>query len=351
MSFTFKSGLALTPILATLLFSVGCTPDKPSLPSQKVESVTPALSLTGTPKKRSAATSEPGVTVDADGVVHIAADTLIAKHPRVRELCTIAEQCANVHVTAELVDNPKADPVIRGYTIVHIQSGLAPTGNNANSDAEYEAEAKADPAGGKLAPHEGGAKYKPNGDGTYTVVNELNGVYDSNPPHTALVRARTLQEARHLTIEAAIADYINDACSGTFPDDRVHCTKATAATQSQAASPKPMQARGAAPSDGTCTPAPEWPHMNRCPVSEQVFVDAYVRVNAGRDGLDLAQLQQLGRDEYTMSTGLTGAPTMLLGQYMPTSRGQRAMAYLVYGPYGQRLMRRPAPAPQTTAPQ
>jgi hypothetical protein len=186
MSFTFKSGLALTPILATLLFSVGCTPDKPSLPSQKVESVTPALSLTGTPKKRSAATSEPGVTVDADGVVHIAADTLIAKHPRVRELCTIAEQCANVHVTAELVDNPKADSVIRGYTIVHIQSGLAPTGNNANSDAEYEAEAKADPAGAKLAPHEGGAKYKPNGDGTYTVVNELNGVYDSNPPHTAL---------------------------------------------------------------------------------------------------------------------------------------------------------------------
>jgi hypothetical protein len=236
---------------------------------------------------------------------------------------------------------------------VHIQSGLTPTGNNANSDAEYEAEAKADPAGAKLAFHEGGAKYKPNGDGTYTVVNELNGVYDSNPPHTALVRARTLQEARHLTIEAAIADYINDACSGTFPDDRVHCTKTTAATQSQAASPKPIQARGAAPSDGTCTPAPEWPHMNRCTVSEQVFVDAYVRVNAGRDGLDLAHLKQLGRDEYTMSTGLTGAPTVLLGQYMPTSRGQRAMAYLVYGPYGQRLMRRPepAPAPQTTAPQ
>lgn len=41
MSFTLKSGLALTPIFATLLFSVGCTPDKPSLPSQKVESVTP----------------------------------------------------------------------------------------------------------------------------------------------------------------------------------------------------------------------------------------------------------------------------------------------------------------------
>ena len=85
--------------------------------------------------------------------------------------------------------------------------------------------------------------------------------------------------------------------------------------------------------------------MNRCPVSEQVFVDAYVRVNAGWDGLDLAQLKQLGRDEYTMSTGLTGAPTMLLGQYMPTSRGQRAMEYLVYGPYGQRLKRRPEPAP------
>lgn len=299
--------------------------------------------------KSSAATAQSGVSMDADGVVHIPADTLLAKHPRMRELCIIAEQCANVHITAELVDSPKADRVIRGYTIVHIQSGLAPTGNNSNSDAEYEAEAKADPVGAKLSFHEGSSKYKLNGDGTYTIVNEPNGVYDSNPPRSALVRVRTLQEARHLTIEAAIEDYINNACSGTFPDDRVHCTKATAATQSQSASPKPTQALGAAPSDGTCTPAPEWPHMNRCPVSEQVFVDAYVRVNSGRDGLDVAQLKQLGRDEYTMSTGLTGAPTMLLGQYMPTARGRRAMEYLVYGSFGQHLKLRPAP--QTTASQ
>ena len=89
--------------------------------------------------------------------------------------------------------------------------------------------------------------------------------------------------------------------------------------------------------------------MNRCPVSEQAFVDAYVRVNSGRDGLDLAQLKQLAHDEYTMSTGLTGAPTMLLGQYLPTARGQRAMEYLVYGPYGQHLT--PRPAPRTTASQ
>jgi hypothetical protein len=41
MSFTLKSGLALTPVFATLLLSVGCTADKPSLPPQKVESVTP----------------------------------------------------------------------------------------------------------------------------------------------------------------------------------------------------------------------------------------------------------------------------------------------------------------------
>lgn len=293
--------------------------------------------------KSSAATTQSGASMDADGVVHIPADTLLAKHPRMRELCTIAEQCANLHVTAELVDNPKADRVIRGYTIVHIQSGLAPTGNNADSDAEYEAEAKADPAGAKLSFHEGNSKYKLNGDGTYTVVDEPNGVYDLNPPHNALVRVRTLQEARHLTIEAAIEDYINDACSGTFPDDRVHCTKTTAATQSQAASPKPTQALGAAPSNGTCTPAPQWPHINRCPVSEQVFVDAYVRVNLGRDDLDVAQLKQLGRDEYTISTDLTGAPAMLLGQYMPTARGRRAMEYLVYGPYGQHLTRRPAP--------
>ena len=174
-------------------------------------------------------------------------------------------------------------------------------------------------------------------------------MYDSNQPRTALVRVRTLQEARHLTMEAAIEDYINDACSGPFPDDRVHCTKATTAIQPQVASPKPTQARGAAPSDGTCTPASSWPHMNKCPVSEEAFVDAYVRVNSGRDHLDLAQLKQLGRDEYTMSTGLTGAPTMLLGQYMPTARGQRAMKYLVYGPYGQHLTSHSAP--QTTAPQ
>lgn len=104
---------------------------------------TAALTLIGC--KSSAATTQSGESVDADGVVHIPADTLIAKHPRMRELCTIAEQCANVHITAELVDSTKADRVIRGYTIVHIQSGLAPTGNNANSDAEYEAEAKANP--------------------------------------------------------------------------------------------------------------------------------------------------------------------------------------------------------------
>src|ERR1700678_1331159 len=77
---------------------------------------TAALTLIGC--KSSAAAAQSGVSVDADGVEHIAADTLIAKHPRMRE------QCANVHVTAELVDSPKAVLVIRGYTIVHIQSGL-----------------------------------------------------------------------------------------------------------------------------------------------------------------------------------------------------------------------------------
>ena len=75
-------------------------------------------------------------------------------------------------------------------------------------------------------------------------------------------------------------------------------------------------------------------------------MDAYVRVNSGLDDLDLVQPRQLGRDEYEMSMGLTGAPTMLLGQFMPTARGQRAMKYLVYGPYGQHLSVRPAP--QTT---
>ncbi len=122
---------------------------------------------------------------------------LITNHPRMRLLCAIAEQCSNVHVTAELIDNPRAEREIRGYTIVTIKSGLEYTGNNSHSDADYAAEAKADPAGAKLAFHEGSAKYKPNSDGTYSVVNEL---YNPNPPPSATTNAASLQEARRLTI-------------------------------------------------------------------------------------------------------------------------------------------------------
>jgi hypothetical protein len=166
--------------------------------------------------------SDTSVVVDADGIAHIAADVLITNHPRMRLLCTIAEQCSNVHVTAELIDSPRAAREIRGYTIVKIESGLEYTGNNSHSEADYAAEAKADPAGAKLAFHEGEAKYKPNSDGTYTVVYE---VYDPDPPPSATAYAASLQEARHLTIDAAIANYISDVCRDKQASTRAYCNE------------------------------------------------------------------------------------------------------------------------------
>ena len=111
---------------------------------------------------------------------------------------------------------------IRGYTIVKIESGLEYTGNNAHSDADYAAEAKADPAGAKLAFHEGSAKYKPNSDGTYTVVYE---VYNPDPPPSATAQAGSLQEARRLTIDAAIANYVSNVCSDKQASTRTYCNE------------------------------------------------------------------------------------------------------------------------------
>ena len=186
----------------------------------------PVLSPTGAPKPSAGGgqttATDTSVVVDADGIAHIAADVLITNHPRMRLLCTIAEQCSNVHVTAELIDSPKAAREIRGYTIVKIESGLEYTGNNSHSEADYAAEAKADPAGAKLAFHEGEAKYKPNSDGTYTVVYE---VYDPDPPPSATAYAASLQEARHLTIDAAIASYISDVCRDKQASTRAYCNE------------------------------------------------------------------------------------------------------------------------------
>ena len=186
----------------------------------------PVLSPTGAPQdsvgQGQTTAADTSVVADADGVVHIAADLLITNHPRMRLLCTIAEQCSNVHVTAELIDSPRAVREIRGYTIVTIKSGLEYTGNNSHSDADYAAEAKADPAGAKLAFHEGSAKYKPNSDGTYTVVYE---VYDPDPPPIATARAANVQEARRLTIDAAIASYVSNVCMDQQASTRTYCNE------------------------------------------------------------------------------------------------------------------------------
>jgi hypothetical protein len=182
----------------------------------------PVVGTTGAPGAEQTTATDTSVVADADGVVHIPADVLLTNHPRMRLLCAIAEQCSNVHVTAELIDNPRAAREIRGYTIVTIKSGLEYTGNNSHSDADYAAEAKADPAGAKLAFHEGSAKYKPNSDGTYTVVNEL---YNPNAPPSATMHAASLQEARRLTIDAAIASYLSDSCTDKQASTRAYCNE------------------------------------------------------------------------------------------------------------------------------
>ena len=189
----------------------------------------PVLSPTGAPKpsagggQTNSQATDTSVVVDADGIAHIAADVLITNHPRMRLLCTIAEQCSNVHVTAELIDSPRAAREIRGYTIVKIESGLEYTGNNSHSEADYAAEAKADPAGAKLAFHEGEAKYKPNSDGTYTVVYE---VYDPDPPTSATASMQpAYRRLATLRSSTAIASYISDVCRDKQASTRAYCNE------------------------------------------------------------------------------------------------------------------------------
>jgi hypothetical protein len=189
----------------------------------------PVVSSTGAPgpsaEREQTTATDTSMVADADGVVHIPADVLITNHPRMKLLCAIAEQCSNVHVTAELIDNPRAASEIRGYTIITIKSGLEYTGNNSHSDADYAAEAKADPAGAKLAFHEGSAKYKSNSDGTYTVAYEL---YDPDPPPSATAHAASLQEARRLAMDAAIASYISDVCMDKQASTSAYCNETMA---------------------------------------------------------------------------------------------------------------------------
>jgi len=213
-SFSSSSGSSPTDVSISLEDCV--------LESSSPAPVASPTSAPGAAEQEQATATDTSVVTDVDGVVHIPADVLITNHPRMRLLCAIAEQCANVHITAELIENPGAAREIRGYTIVRIKSGLEYTGNNAHSDADYAAEAKADPAGAKLAFHEGSAKYKPNSDGTYTVVNEL---YNPNPPPSATTHAASLQEARRLTIDAAIASYLSDSCADKQASTRAYCNE------------------------------------------------------------------------------------------------------------------------------
>ena len=221
-------------LLCSFSSSSGSSPTNVSISLEdcilEPSSPTPVVSPTGAPgasaEREQTTATDTNVVADADGVVHIPADVLLTNHPRMRLLCAIAEQCSNVHVTAELIDNPMAEREIRGYTIVTIKSGLEYTGNNSHSDADYAAEAKADPAGAKLAFHEGSAKYKPNSDGTDIVVNEL---YNPNPPPSATTNAASLQEARRLTIEAAIASYLSDSCMDKQASTRAYCNEAETA--------------------------------------------------------------------------------------------------------------------------
>ena len=63
------------------------------------------------------------------------------------------------------------------------------------------------------------------------------------------------------------------------------------------------------------------------PVPEDMFVNAYVLANIGRDDLNQNQLAQLAHDEYEMA-GQMDTQTVLLGGEFLDTRGKRAMDYL-----------------------
>ncbi len=63
------------------------------------------------------------------------------------------------------------------------------------------------------------------------------------------------------------------------------------------------------------------------PVSEKIFVEAYVVANRGHDDLDEAQLTQLAHDEYRMGQNID-TQILLLGGGVLSTRGKRAIDYL-----------------------
>jgi len=289
-----------------------------TLPHETAATPTPpdALNPSGSPKPSAAAsaTAAHAVNTDADGVVHIDTEAFIGEHPRLRLLCTIAEKCTNIHITADPITDPKADKSIRGYTLVNIRSGLESTGNNADSDAEYAAEAKADPDGAKEPPYEGRAQYKTNNDGTYTVEHYVWQPYPS-PGITLKSHAATQEDAVSIAVDYAIDGYISNACDAN-PTSKSYCndTTVTAALPPASQQDQPALQKKA-------------PAETGFPASESDFVNAYVRANMGQGGYSTDQLVQLARETYNMAKGVDRS---MLRTEVDTldPNAQRAMTYL-----------------------
>lgn len=166
------------------------------------------------------------IVKDKDNVLHIPVSILMKDHPRLTLLCRLVGTCSNIHVTAELVDYPLAEDSIRGYTIVSIHSGISLPGNSAESEREWQAAAIADPSAARLVFHEGSAKYRNEDTGMYSVLADT---YNPSPPSSGIVYAKTLLEARMLTIDLAIENYLKDVCQSRerdrmreYCDDKIH---------------------------------------------------------------------------------------------------------------------------------
>lgn len=120
------------------------------------------------------------------------------------------------------------------------------------------------------------------------------------------VSARLPPEQAYLA-SAIIRQVEHDASEG------VPGSSLSTASESNAVTPSPVQAQPNA--------------AKGFPVSEAVFVNAYVLANQGRDDLDDDQLAQLARDEYKMGRDID-TQTLLLGGEILDTRGERAMNYL-----------------------
>lgn len=95
------------------------------------------------------------------------------------------------------------------------------------------------------------------------------------------------------------------------------------ADQRQAPVPKPFTDEVA----GAPTAASSSDASMGYPVSEEVFVNAYILANIGRDSLSESELDRLGHAEYQMGRQID-TQTLLIGGEVLGTRGKRAMDYL-----------------------